>query len=607
MAWDWLVWIVPIAVLAAGLRSPRGGLLVLFGTLPLFGSPPGGPYLAALDVAALAAIATAWRARAPAPNLLDRAAVGVVVVGVASLLPLLWLPPAWSPRVLLGALEALAGAERWTTLYSWRAAANLLLGWLLYRAVRRAFAGESPRALGTAVAIGLLPLLALGLLEGAGWIDLWSYRPIGRAIYGARVHSLFFHSGWLAEYLVLATPFALGAVAGRKRWLMAALGVLGPAVLLLTLQRGGWYAALAETLVAGTFLALRWREAAPRGVRLGAALALSAVLVGGLAWVRPAVRDALGLRAQSAVSDLSARSWVWRQSVRHVRERPVLGWGVGSFSPVFDADSRAEPRSWLTAHNHYLMVMFEQGLLGLAAWGAMLGAAVWTLGRVLRSRAPAERERRRLAVALLTSGAGALVYGMVQYLFFVRAIEWLCWGLLAAIAGLEREVSPGRGRRLLGALLALLAVALPARFLWVEPLVGRAGEGYGLHAPERTADGAAFRWTEGHAAFRIAREGPAFVLPLANGRAEPAERPVAVTVRVDGHEALRTVVRDGWQEHWLEVEPNRRDPVLIEISARPTFRPYREPATAGAERSRDIRRLGIALGEIRWLDVMAGK
>ena len=56
-----LIWVVPLAVAALGSWRPRAGLVVLAAALPLFGSPPGGPYLAALDVAGLAAILTAWR------------------------------------------------------------------------------------------------------------------------------------------------------------------------------------------------------------------------------------------------------------------------------------------------------------------------------------------------------------------------------------------------------------------------------------------------------------------------------------------------------------------------------------------------------------------
>ena len=94
---DSLIWLVPLAVLAAGVWRPRAGLVAFTAALPLFGAPPGGPYLTALDAAALAAIATAWRA-GPAPrSAVDRPFAAFVVVSLASMLPLAYQPPSWKP------------------------------------------------------------------------------------------------------------------------------------------------------------------------------------------------------------------------------------------------------------------------------------------------------------------------------------------------------------------------------------------------------------------------------------------------------------------------------------------------------------------------------
>ena len=72
-----LVWLVPGIVIVAGVWRPRAGLLVFAAALPLFGAPPGGPYLAALDVAAIAAIATG-AAPADAFRLPEEAEIAVV-------------------------------------------------------------------------------------------------------------------------------------------------------------------------------------------------------------------------------------------------------------------------------------------------------------------------------------------------------------------------------------------------------------------------------------------------------------------------------------------------------------------------------------------------
>ena len=62
MNFEILVWIVPLLVAGLGVWKPYLGLVALAASLPLFGSPPGGPYLGALDAAAIAAILTSIRA-----------------------------------------------------------------------------------------------------------------------------------------------------------------------------------------------------------------------------------------------------------------------------------------------------------------------------------------------------------------------------------------------------------------------------------------------------------------------------------------------------------------------------------------------------------------
>jgi hypothetical protein len=140
-----LVWLVPAAVVAAGLARPRAALVALAASLPLFGASRGGPYLGALDAACLAAILLSLRGRRPERTGLDLAVLAFAAVGLASFVPLAWRPPSWEPRVLAALPHALANASTASGLFAWRAALDLLLGAGLYLAARRAFAGRSLR------------------------------------------------------------------------------------------------------------------------------------------------------------------------------------------------------------------------------------------------------------------------------------------------------------------------------------------------------------------------------------------------------------------------------------------------------------------------------
>lgn len=204
-----LIWFVPAAVACLGALRPRAGLLVLAASLPLFGSPPGGPYLTAFD------------------------------------------------STLLRLSQALPDVETWSALYTWRAAADLILGWGLVMAVRRAFSGRSPTALARAVLIGLGGATVAGLASQVGLVDLSGFRPS----YGPRLASFFFNSGWFAASpLVMATPLAVAALVVTDGWrhrLAVPVAALAVACLALTHQRGAWVAALLQVLFLGVALAIR--------------------------------------------------------------------------------------------------------------------------------------------------------------------------------------------------------------------------------------------------------------------------------------------------------------------------------------------------------------
>lgn len=621
---DFALWAVPVAVLVGGAWRPRWGLLVFFAALPLFGSPPGGPYLAQLDCAALAVIATAWRASGSRPSPLDRGVTAFAAAGLLSLWPLAYLPPSFSPRGLLGLAAALPGAQAWGTLFTWRSALDLLIGWALFLCVRRVFAGASLRPLGQAVAVGLAASLVIGFCEPLGWINLWAYRPIGRPLYDDRLHSLFFHSGWFAEYLVVATPFAVGALASGGRRSRAAAAVLvaaAGAALLLTQQRGGWLTSLAELATVAALSLPAWRRAGRRALWrtarwVAAGILVAALLVGAVLVARVDMRHGLEARLAEAVSDLSTRTWVWQAATALALERPLLGWGLGIWSPLLDAAAPDERNSdghhdnWLTAHSLYFHVLAERGLLGLLTlgWVAVLAAAA-----VRRALHGGPGTESAIVVGLAASGVGFAVYGLVQYLFFIRSIAWLSWGLLGAVSTLPGAApdTGGRwtalhGRRLYGTLAALaLIVATVRPFVWVNTPPTRGRQTYGLYAPEVSDGGDSFRWTDGHAAERLPWRDSILVLRLANGHPEGRARPVEVVVRVDGRVVDRRTLHSGWETARLELGEPRAESLLLEIEARPTFRPYRLPAPAPL-RSRDIRRLGVALAAVEWESASVG-
>ncbi len=595
-----LIWVVPMTVAALGAWRPRAGLLTLVAALPLFGSPPGGPYLAALDTAALAAIATGWRGGRSAPSALGWPAAAFVALSLASLVPSPYWPPAWHPSALLDLLAAFPGVASWSALYSWRAAADLLLGWGLFLTIRRAFAGGSALPLARALLVGLVGVVVLGLASHVGLLDLGGFRPEHGSSATRRLHSVFFLSGWLAEYLVLATPAAITALVATGRrgsQLAVPLAALACVCLGLTLQRGAWGAAVAQVVFLAAAVAPRWksepRRASKAALAVGGALALTAVaLVATGSPVKSMVE-----RARSIESGLLPRLPLWTAAVDMTVDRPVLGWGLGTFTPAYDLahppGSEGASKYRNTAHSLYLDVAAERGVLGLLALG-LLGFAVGAC--LVRPRAGQEALARSLGAGFV----GALVYGLVQYLFHLRSINLLFWVLLGCVALVSRLGDSKVSGRLARALCALALVLVPLRAVLYDapPLAGN--RAFGLHETER-GDSGPYRWTEGSAGMRIPWRGETLVLTLANGHPLGPERPMNVTVRVDGATVARLTVTGGWEEHRVDLGPPRKEWIALTLDAWPTFRPFSDyRGSARLSPSVDIRSLGVALRDPRW-------
>lgn len=590
-----LIWVIPVTVAGVGLRNPRAGLLVLAACLPFFGSPPGGPYLAALDLAAILAIGTAWRGGRGKPTPLSWPAAAFVAVGLLSLVPSPYWPPDWRPATLAGLLGALPAVETWSALYTWRAALDLALGWGLFLAVGRAFSGRSANALGRSILVGLSGVILLGLVSQAGLVDLGAYRVQAAA---GRLHSVFFLSGWLSQYLVLAAPPAIAALlaTGRLgRRLALPFATLALVCLGLTLQRGAWLAVLAQLLFCAGAFALR-RERRPTNLsklalRAGAGSALAILVFVSIgAPLQPVLE-----RAGAIEGSLSPRLPYWTAAAEMMVDKPLLGWGLGSFAPAYDLrHPTGEQSGSNTAHSLYLDIAAERGLLGLVS----LALLCWGAASCLARPRPG-RESMALGIGLAL--VGALVYGVVQYLFHLKAIAWLLWLLLAAAALTTRAEEPSSSGRAARILLGLVVVLLPIRAIFAQPAAYPGDRAFGWHEPERD-EGGPYRWTEGRAAMRIPWEGETLILEFANGHPRAADRPpVEIVVAINGETVKSLSVPGGWEQHAFHVGPALDDGIVLSLDVEPTFRPFSDfRRYPGVWASLDIRSLGVAMREPRW-------
>ena len=319
-----------------------------------------------------------------------------------------------------------------------RGFAWLCSAWSLGFVVALAAAEVRAGAVRPLSAAALAPAVALATVR------VWR-RPWGPAALGA-ILALTAARSWYLTFLAW-----WGGWMGRPTWLalswhnqsgtlMGALGVAATATAAVLrsrsdLEGGAKAAARAATLVAillaGATLAAAWLSGS-RGAVIATGIGIAAVLVG--LWRNGELRRAgpalaavvlasavclIGLesmvasdagqplttRSQSAAGNLSARFGYWEAAAGMAVARPLTGWGPGSYRwaslPFYPDDVTLTA----SAHNEYLEVLAEGGLVGaVPVWLAALVIALLA-GRAVFQRRTGTYSASRGAGVLAAAGA----------------------------------------------------------------------------------------------------------------------------------------------------------------------------------------------------------
>ena len=261
-----------------------------------------------------------------------------------------------------------------------------------------------------------------------------------------RVNSLFFDPNIYGRYLAL-TMILLAAVLLWTRRRKEALLIAGALIVLwvglvFSLSQSSFAALLLGLAV---LAGLRWK---PWWVLTAAGVAGALAL--GLVLLAPGM---LNLETRSLDRATSGRSDLVGGGLSMVRDRPVLGFGAGSFAERFrEREEVSSEKVAAASHTIALTVAAEQGVIGLAAYLALVAASLALLfGRLLSTlRAAAWPGSAAVARAGLAAAFCALLLHTLVYAAYLE--DPLSWVLLAIVAGLRLEpasagaVTIGAGR-----------------------------------------------------------------------------------------------------------------------------------------------------------------
>jgi len=289
---------------------------------------------------------------------------------------------------------------------------------------------EALRIWGAAMLVGVVVLgaLALGSLALTG---AWNPNRLHAGV-GA-------YSTWLvmAFPLVLALGFparALPFTPDAARWRLLALlllFVVGGAY--LTVNRMVWVAFAAVLFVyCGLYLRMPWLKPGDRQRLLAVSALLFAALIVIFALVVANAAHTIA-HAPSIWSALEndARLKLWRFAAERVAEAPIAGHGFGRGILRGTLQSTLNDRLLWHGHNIVLDVLLQTGVLGLAAFIALLGAFA---SRFLAYARAGSVELNAIGITGLAFLAGFLVKNLTDD-FFVRHTGLLFWSLNGMLIG----------------------------------------------------------------------------------------------------------------------------------------------------------------------------
>ncbi|MCB9780218.1 MAG: O-antigen ligase family protein [Alphaproteobacteria bacterium] len=234
-----------------------------------------------------------------------------------------------------------------------------------------------------------------------------------------------------ATTVLLVTPALLGGLVSQEgllpRVLRLGLCGLAPLAVLASESRS---ALLVLVLTGPAWLHLMRTQRRELLLVGGAGLLAAPVVIDFDAGMRRLEGLWNAARGGGVASDysLAERSELLRQGIDLFKHHPFLGVGAGRFaqaSGFIPIEGGMRP-----AHNTYLQVAAEQGVVGLFALAVLGGVVVVSLGRGWRD-APTERDRSRLLGVLVGLAATALMAATLGLM--TLAMAYLVLGLGLAV------------------------------------------------------------------------------------------------------------------------------------------------------------------------------
>jgi len=250
----------------------------------------------------------------------------------------------------------------------------------------------------------------------------------------------FPHSNALAAYLLIAVPFSLSLFLGSHRlWKRMTYFILFFVIswaFILTFSRGAFFSLFFGFI----FFFLCYR---PKFI-----IWLISILVIFLCFydfLPPSVIKTARLDKASLGGALDWRLGLWTDSLKMIKERPLLGHGLNAYMKLFQKYRRKlkTPKGSFDhmptyAHNCYIQMWVEVGLLGLMSFLLIIFILFIKTGRAILRMSRKDRNYRLQLVGLLSGVLAFLIDSNFDTQFYSLKLSIYFWFVVGIIISVHR-------------------------------------------------------------------------------------------------------------------------------------------------------------------------
>lgn len=249
----------------------------------------------------------------------------------------------------------------------------------------------------------------------SGWWD--------KTIMAYRVDGTFSHPATLAFYLISTLPIIYALLSNKinksKKIPLAVLLLLNLFIALITLTRGAWIGLLAMSLVFGLFKSRKFL------------VAITALIF--LAYLfTPAINERVNdVFNPKYNSSLITRLKIIETTLPAFTNAPVLGYGLGSFKNInLKYNDEAKTYESLQAHNDYLRLLIELGIIGLAIYISIFISLFILIYKLYKTDS---KYIRNYLFSLIILWLGILAISLGDNILRTMPLQFLIWSYTGAV------------------------------------------------------------------------------------------------------------------------------------------------------------------------------